>query len=234
MDVSGLEAGSYTASVRVSGRRIGNSPQRIPVTLTVRPPGYARERVSPGERTEIVTPDSTLRLIVPENAASAEVDIEVQKLDVESLPAPPGDQERVVLAVELETPSRPVARRPGLLPTPPESELRLLLPEDEEASCNAGRVRVYRVNDEEWELLDHRCETGEEGRVWAVSTLTSLSAFVLTVDDTAYPMGSICWSVSNILSWTTSRTSDSPGFSANTLLVWLEGVLRLWLSLSCR
>ena len=81
VDVSGLEPGSYTASVRISGRRIGNSSQRVPVTLTVRPPGYARERVSPGERTEIVTPDSTLRLIVPENAASAEVDIEVQKLD---------------------------------------------------------------------------------------------------------------------------------------------------------
>ena len=48
-----LSVGSYTASVRISGRRIGNSPQRVPVTLTVRPPGYARERVSPSERTEI-------------------------------------------------------------------------------------------------------------------------------------------------------------------------------------
>ena len=67
----------------------------MPVTLTVRPSGYARERVSPSERTEIATPDSTLRLIVPENAASAEVDIEVEKLDVDSLPAPPGDQKRV-------------------------------------------------------------------------------------------------------------------------------------------
>ena len=54
VDVSSLEAGSYTASVRISGRRIGNSPQRVAVTLTVRSPGYARERVSPGERTEIV------------------------------------------------------------------------------------------------------------------------------------------------------------------------------------
>ena len=96
VDVSSLEAGSYTASVRISGRRIGNSPQRVPVTLTVRSPGYARERVSPGERTEIVTPDSTLRLIVPENAVSADVDIEAKKLDVDSLPAPPGEQERVV------------------------------------------------------------------------------------------------------------------------------------------
>ena len=85
----------------------------------------------------------------------------------------------------------------------------------------------------EWELLEHRCETDEEGRVWALSTLTSFSTFALTVDDAAYPTGSICWSVSNILSWTTSKTSGSQAAS-NTLLVWLEGVLGLWLSLSCR
>ena len=232
VDVSSLEAGSYTASVRISGRRIGNSPQRVPVTLTVRPPGYARERVSPSERTEIVTPDSTLRLIVPENAVSAAVDIEAKKLDVDSLPAPPGEQERVVLAVELNTFSpggetaQPSTYSPG-------AELRLLLPEDEEAACDAGRVRVYRVDAGEWELLEHRCETDDTDRVWAVSVLTSFSTFGLTVNDAAYPVGSICWSVSNILSWTTSKTSGSQA-AANTLLVWLEGVLRLWLSLSCR
>ena len=177
-------------------------------------------------------PTPRLRLIVPENAASAEVDIEVQKLDVESLPAPPGDQERVILAVELQT-LAPGTETPQPTTYSPGVELRLLLPEDDAASCDAGRVRVYRVDAGEWELLDHRCETGEDSRVWAVSTLTRFSAFALTVDDTAYPTGSICWSVDNILSWTTSRTSDSQA-SANSLFVWLQGVLRLWLSLSCR
>ena len=66
-----------------------------------------------------------------------------------------------------------------------------------------------------------------------MSTLTSFSAFVLTVDDTAYPTGSICWSVSNILSWTTSKTSGNQAPSS-PVLVWLEDVLRLWLNLSCR
>ena len=127
VDVSSLEAGSYTASVRISGRRIGNSPQRVPVTLTVRPPGYARERVSPSERTEIVTPDSTLPLIVPENAVSADVDIEAKKLDVDSLPAPPGEQERVVLAVELNTFS-PGGETAQPSTYSPAAELRLLLP----------------------------------------------------------------------------------------------------------
>ena len=232
VDVSSLQAGSYTATVRISGRRIGNSPQRVPVTLTVHSPGYARERVSPGERTEIVTPDSTLRLIVPENAVSADVDIEAKKLDVDWLPAPPGEQERVVLAVELNTFS-PGGETAQPSTYSPAAELRLLLPEDEEASCDAGRVRVYRVDAGEWELLEHRCETDDTDRVWAVSVLTSFSTFGLTVNDAAYPVGSICWSVSNILSWTTSKTSGSQA-AANTLLVWLEGVLRLWLSLSCR
>ena len=145
--------------------------------------------------------------------------------------APPA---AVTLAVDLQTLAlggetpQPITFSPG-------AELRLLLPEDEEASCAAGRVRVYRVSSGEWELLEHRCETDEEGRVWAVSTLTSFSTLSLTVDDAAYPTGSICWSVSksNILSWTTSKTSGSQA-AANTLLVWLEDVLRLWLSLSCR
>ena len=179
-----------------------------------------------------MTPDSTLRLIVPENAVSAAVEIEAKKLDVDSLPAPPGEQERVVLAVELNTFSpggetaQPSTYSPGV-------ELWLLLPEGEGAACNAGRVRVYRVDAGEWELLEHRCETDDTDRVWAVSVLTSFSTFGLTVNDAAYPVGSICWSVSNILSWTTSKTSGSQA-AANTLLVWLEGVLRLWLSLSCR
>ena len=232
VDVSGLEPGSYSATVRISGRRIGNSPQRVPVTLTVRPPGYARERVSPSERTEIVTPDSTVRLIVPENAASAEVDIEIEKLDPASQPSPPGEQERVILTVELQT-LAPGSETPQPITFSPGAELRLLLPEDDAASCNAGRVRVYRVSSGEWELLEHRCETDDTDRVWAVSVLTSFSTFGLTVNDAAYPVGSICWSVSNILSWTTSKTSGSQA-AANTLLVWLEGVLRLWLSLSCR
>ena len=232
VDVSGLEAGSYSASVRISGRRIGNSPQRVPVTLTVRSPGYARERVSQDERTEIVTPDSTVRLVVPENAAPSDVDIEVQRLDAGSQPAPPGDQERVVVAAELQT-FAPGSETPRPTSYSPGAELRLLLPEGEEDSCAAGRVRVYRVSSGEWELLEHRCETGDEDRVWAVATATRLGSFLLTVDDAAYPPGSICWSVSNILSWTTSRTSESQA-SANTLFTWLQGVLRLWLSLSCR
>ena len=232
VDVSGLEVGSYSAAIELSGGGIQNSPRSVPVTLTVRSTGYARERVSQDEQTEIVTPDSTVRLIVPENAATADVDIRVERLEADSQPEPPGEWERVVLAVELDTLTpggatrRPTTYNPGV-------ELRLLLPEDDAGACAAGRVDVYRVVSGQWRSLEHRCETDEDGRVWAVSVLTRFSTFALVIDD-APPAGTICWSVSNILSWTVSQTSGSQVGASNTLLVWLEDVLRLWLDLSCR
>ena len=53
------------------------------------------------------------------------------------------------MAVDLQTlapgseTSQPITFSPG-------AELRLLLPEDEEAVCAPGRVRVYRVTSGEW------------------------------------------------------------------------------------
>ena len=204
----------------------------MPVTLTVRSTGYARERVSQEEQTEIVTPDSTVRLIVPENAVSSDVDIRVERLEADSQPEPPGEWERVVLAFELDTLTpggatrRPTTYNPGV-------ELRLLLPEDD-----AGVVRRRPRESVPRGLravasLEHQCETDEDGRVWAVSVLTRFSTFALVIDD-APPAGTICWSVSNILSWTVSQTSGGQVGASNTLLVWLEDVLRLWLDLSCR
>ena len=204
VDVSGLEVGTYSAAIEISGGGIQNSPRSVPVTLTVRSTGYARERVSQDEQTEIVTPDSTVRLIVPENAVSSDVDIRVERLEVDSQPEPPGEWERVVLAFELDTLTpggatrRPTTYNPGV-------ELRLLLPEDDAGACAAGRVDVYRVVSGQWRSLEHRCETDEDGRVWAVSVLTRFSTFALVIDD-APPAGTICWSVSNILSWTVSQT----------------------------
>ena len=163
---------------------------------------------------------------------SSDVDIRVERLEADSQPEPPGEWERVVLAFELDTLTpggatrRPTTYNPGV-------ELRLLLPEDDAGACAAGRVDVYRVVSGQWRSLEHRCETDEAGRVWAVSVLTRFSTFALVIDD-APPAGTICWSVSNILSWTVSQTSGSQVGSSNTLLVWLEDVLRLWLDLSCR
>ena len=202
------------------------------MTLVVRSTSYARQRVPPGERTEIVTPDSTVTLIVPENAVSSEVDIRIERLEGESQPEPRGEWDRLVFALDLSTfapggtTRRATTFRPGV-------ELRLLVPEEDASSCDTGRVKVYRVFFTEWRRLPHSCETDEDGRVWAVTTLTRFSTYALVIDD-APPAGSICWSVSNILSWTVSQTSGGQAGASNTLLVWLEDVLRLWLDLSCR
>ena len=155
VDVSGLEVGSYSAAIEISGGGIQNSPRSVPVTLTVRSTGYVRQLVSQDEQTEIVTPDSTVRLIVPENAVSSDVDIRVERLEVDSQPEPPGEWERVVLAFELDTLTpggatrRPTTYNPGV-------ELWLLLPEDDAGACAAGRVDVYRVVSGQWRSLEHQ------------------------------------------------------------------------------
>ena len=232
VDVSGLAPGTYTATMEISGAGIDNSPQSVSVTLVVRSTSYARQRVPPGERTEIVTPDSTVTLIVPENAVSSEVDIRIERLEGESRPEPRGEWDRLVFALDLSTfapggtTRRATTFRPGV-------ELRLLVPEEDASSCDTGRVKVYRVFFTEWRPLPHSCETDEDGRVWAVTTLTRFSTYALVIDD-APPAGSICWSVSNILSWTVAQNSGGQASASNTLLVWLEDVLGLWLDLSCR
>ena len=232
VDGSGLAPGTYSATMEISGSDSDNSPQSVSVTLVVRSTSYARQRVPPSERTEIVTPDSTVTVIVPENAVSSEVDIRIERLEGESRPEPPGEWDRLVFGLDLSTfapggtTRRPTTYRPGV-------ELRLLLPEEDASSCDAGRVEVYRVFFTEWRPLPHSCETDEDGRVWAVTTLTRFSTYALVIDD-APPAGTICWSVSNILSWTVSQTSGSQAGASNTLLVWLEDVLRFWLDLSCR
>ena len=231
VDVSGLVPGTYTATMEIRGAGIDNSPQSVSVTLVVRSTSYARQRVPPSERTEIVTPDSTVTLIVPENAVSSEVDIRIERLEGESRPEPRGEWDRLVFALDLSTfapggtTRQPTTYNPGV-------ELRLLLPEDDAGACAAGRVEVYRVVFTEWRRLPHSCESDEDGRVWAVTTLTRFSTYALVIDDSP-PAGSICWSVSNILSWTVSQISGSQAGASNTLLVWLKDVLRLWLDLSC-
>ena len=207
-DVSGLTPGTYTGTIEISGSGIDNSPQSVSVTLVVRSTSYARQLVVPGERTEIVTPDSTVALIVPENAVSSEVEIRIERLDGESQPEPRGEWDRLVFALDLSTfapggtTRRPTTYRPGV-------ELRLLVPEEDASSCDAGRVKVYRVFFTEWRPLPHSCETDDEGRVWAVTTLTRFSTYALVIDDSP-PAGSICWSVSNILSW---RTCSGSGWT---------------------
>ena len=177
-DASGLEAGTYSGAIVISASGASNTPRLVSVTLTVTAP----PTVTTNEEMEITTGDSTVRLVVPAGAAPSNVDIRLTKLDARTVGAPPVDEERVVLAAEVETfaagsdTPTPMTYSRGV-------DLRFALPAADASACTAGRVRVYWVNGGEWTLLDHRCETDAAGAVWAVSTLTHFSTYVMTIDD---------------------------------------------------
>ena len=178
VDASGLEAGTHRGRIVISASGASNTPRLVLVTLTVTAP----PSVPTNEEMEITTTDSTVRLVVPAGAAPSNVDIRLTKLDARSVGAPPVDEERVVLAAEVETfaagsdTPTPMTYSRGV-------DLRFALPADDASACTAGRVRVYWVNGGEWTPLDHRCETDDAGAVWAVSTLTHFSTYVMTIDD---------------------------------------------------
>ena len=180
-DASGLKAGTYSGTIVVSASGASNTPQSISITLSVTAPPV-RVPVTTDAVTEIATSDSAVRLVVPAGAAPADVEIRVTKLDAGSVGSQPGAQERVALVAELET-FAAGSNTPTPMTYPRGVDLRFALPEGAESSCAAGRVRVYWVNDGEWTLLEHRCETDAAGAVWAVSTLTHFSTYVMSIED---------------------------------------------------
>ena len=181
-DASGLKAGTYSGTIVISASAASNTPQLISVTLSVTAPPSVRMPVTTDAVTEIATSDSSVQLVVPAGAAPADVEIRVTRLDTESVGAPPGAQERVVFAAEAET-FAAGSNTPTPMTYSQGVDLRFALPEGDESSCAAGRVRVYWVNGGEWTLLEHRCETDDVGGVWAVSTLTHFSTYVMAIDD---------------------------------------------------
>jgi len=181
-DTSGLKAGTYSGAIVISASGASNTPRFVSVTLTVTAPPSVRMPVTTDAVTEIATSDSAVRLVVPAGAAPADVEIRVTKLDVESVGSPPGAQERVVFAADVET-FAAGSNTPTPMTYSRGVDLRFALPEGDESSCAAGRVRVYWVNGGQWTLLPHRCETDDVGGVWAVCTLTHFSTYVMAIDD---------------------------------------------------
>ena len=181
-NASGLSPGTHRGRIAISAPGAENTPRMVFVTLVVTSPTSTRAAVTTNEDTEITTGDSTVQLVVPAGAASSNVDIQVTKLDADSAGAPPADAEQVTLAAEVET-----FASGSTTPTPMTYsrgvDLRFALPAADASACVEGRVRVYWVNDGEWTLLEHRCETDAAGTVWAVSTLTHFSTYVMTIDD---------------------------------------------------
>ena len=57
------------------------------------------------------------------------------------------------------------------------------LPSNDRTACDEGKTRVYSVEAGTWSLVEHRCETDESDKVWAVTQVERLGQFALVIDD---------------------------------------------------
>ncbi len=176
-DISGLDVGTHTAAIRITAPKGGNSPQTVSVSLTITkraPPesNYCQER------TVIESSDSAFRVVVPANSAPCDTGITVESLDADSQQTPVGEGVRVVGKVV-----RAGQVSAASADTRINAALWALLPGDRVSACEeAAEAAVYRVVDgDSWDLLTHRCEMDEQGRVWMVLPLTGFGVYVVTL-----------------------------------------------------
>ena len=164
------------------GQGTAPAPTPAPAPAGTPAPSTASGIVSPEYETVIETADGAARLVVPAGAATEELEIRFENLDLASLSGrPPGDGLNVVLVIDVNTFKVGSNIR---VPTTYEEgvELWLQLPDGEESACMEGRVGVYHVNQGDWTLVEHRCESDESGQSWAVSILTHFSIYTLVID----------------------------------------------------
>ena len=181
-DISGLDAGTHTAAIRITAPKGGNSPQTVSVSLTITkraPPesNYCQER------TVIESSDSAFRVVVPANSAPCDTGITVESLDADSQQAPAGENAGIVRAGQVSAASAD---------TRINAALWALLPGDRVSACEeAAEAAVYRVDGDSWDLLTHRCEMDEQGRVWMVLPLTGFGVYVVTLPAPSVESGAV-------------------------------------------
>ena len=176
----GIRVSTWTSSASKSAHPAAR-PGRSIVVLDVLPPDYVRQFVSRSEGGTVMLPDGTVKIVVEPLAPPKNVDIELMKVNLQAHGVPAGEDERVVVAIESST-YPPGGDIPEDVAYSPALELWMMLPDGEETACDAGRARLYSVQDG-WSLLEHRCETDESGNEWAVSGVERLGAFALVIDD---------------------------------------------------
>ena len=182
VDISGLPEGQYVDVINIQISPAGRSPGQVIVVLDVLPPDYIKQFVSRDEGGVVTMPDGTVRLVVPPGSPPKDVDIELMKLNTEAHGEPPRASERVVLALDSNTYS-PGGDIPEDVAYSPAAELWLRLPSNDRTACDEGKTRVYSVEAGTWSLVEHRCETDESDKVWAVAEVERLGAFALVIDD---------------------------------------------------
>ena len=182
VDSSELASGQYVDVINIQISPAGRSPGQIIVVLDVLPPDYIRQFVSRDEGGVVTMPDGTVKLVVPPGSPPKDVDIELMKVNLQAHGQPPGEQERVVVAIESNS-YEPDGDTPEDVAYTPAVELWVQLPQEDAAACDEGKTRVYSVEAETWSLVEHRCEIDESGQVWAVTPVERLGQFALVIDD---------------------------------------------------
>ena len=182
VDSPELASGQYVDVINIDVTSSGKTPGQVIVVLDVLPPDYIRQFVSRDESGVVVLPDGTVKLIVQSLSPPRDVDIELMKVNLQAHGHPPGEQERVVVAIESNT-YEPGGDTPEDVAYTPAVELWVQLPQEDAAACDESRARVYSVKSGAWSLLEHRCETDESDKVWAVAEVERLGAFALVIDD---------------------------------------------------
>ena len=182
VDSSALASGQYVDIINIDVSSSGKSPAQVIVVLDVLPPDYIRQFVSRDEGGVVVLPDGTVKIVVQPLAPPKDVDIELMKVNLQAHGQPPGEKERVVVAIESNT-YPPGGDTPEDVAYAPYVELWVQLPQEDAAACDEGKTRVYSVEAETWSLVEHRCETDESDKVWIVAQVERLGAFALVIDD---------------------------------------------------
>ena len=182
VDSSELASGQYVDIINIDVTSSGKSPGQVIVLLDVLPPDYIRQFVSRDEGGVVVLPDGTVKLIVQPLSPPRDVDIELMKVNLQAHGQPPGEQERVVVAIKSNT-YEPGEDTPEDVAYAPYVELWVQLPQEDAAACDEGKTRVYSVEAETWSLVEHRCETDGSDKVWVVAQVERLGAFALVIDD---------------------------------------------------
>ena len=181
VDTSDLEAGYHRATIEISGSGVENSPQRVPVVLTIGSSSYSSVTLYAGATTTTSGSDPAIGLVVPRGSLASGTTIVVARLDVLPEGAPPSDvASKVVWSVNVK--AYPAGSDiPYMDYTSSGVELWLGIPSDDPPACSEDRAKLYSVTDGSWELVEHRCGTYRD-RTYAISSLMSVTTLALAIE----------------------------------------------------
>ena len=183
VDTSDLELGYHRATIEISGSGIENSPQRVRVELAIGASSFSTSTSygSGASTSGSIVGDFAERLVIPQDSLPSGTTIAVAKLEVLPEGAPSNIASKVVWSVNVK--AYPTGSdTPYMEYAPSGVELWLGMPSDDQPACSEDRAKLYSVTDGSWELVEHRCETDEEDRTYAASSLMSVITLALAIE----------------------------------------------------